>query len=604
MSGMARSIAAPAAAVFLLAGLLCPGGEIASDSGVPPEQDLSGRQLSLEDGSLSKAHAMELFSEAFLKAASSRGVLDAKGMELLFQAVELDPDSPELIRELVSGLLKNKSMERSLNRLRDLALRHPGSPALVNLVSDVMEGEGRRPDAVKVLSAAFEKAREDGFAEASELKGLISKLALLQAISGDAAEASKTVALAMKSPELASSMQLLQAALAVDALELQKADATRPWWGLGLVESDAEACKARLENRCDAFTKAALESREPFNAALYQTAIGTLKLQGRLEDARKILLNGLLGNPDDKETLATLARVSYDLKEPSNACRYWEQALRRGLKPSPVVYASYALALREAGRLEEAARVYEWQLLLDPGNKASALQLALSYLELGKIEKCLARLDAFDNEYSAMYLKAVCLDRLKRRSEALDALLKSEALAQGDELRVIAERNYRLLRASFAEKARRPDIVKSSIQPLLDRNADDYEALNFLGYTLADMNKDLELSERCVRKAVEGDPSNAAYLDSMAWVLYRKGAFKEAAAWMDKALAACSGEPDGVLLDHAGDIRAALGDSAGALKLWNEALAAAPDEELDPSRVKAKIEALSSKGPSAGAKGE
>ncbi len=594
MSEFARSFAALALAGALQAGSLCIGGDIAADSGIQPGQDLSGRSVSVDKEDAAKAEAMALFSEAYLKS-SSRGSLDRQGIDLLFKAAELDPDSPELIRDIVSELAKSGSLAKSLDRLGELALRHPGSPSMASIVSDVLEGEGRRASAVQVLSKAFDAAKDDESSwKDPALPGLISKLALLKAVSGDLDASCDVISWAMKRPPLAGSMQLLQAAMAVYSMGVQQASPDRPWWGLGLVDSEAESFKGKLKELSDSFVSAALDSKEPFNAMLYQAAIGVLKGQGRLDDARKILLNGLLASPNDKEALSTLARVSYDLKDYANSCRFWRMALRNGLRPTAVVYSSYALALREAGLLEEAANVYEWQMLLDSGNKASALQLALTYLELGRVDKCLSRLEELKGEYSAMYLKAVCLDRLKRRAEALDALLKSEALAEGAERRILDERSYRMLRASFAEKARRADIVKASVQPLIDKDANDYEALNFLGYTLADLNSELDFSESCIRKALAGDPGNAAYLDSMAWVLYRKGSYKESRLWIEKALKASEGSVDGVIADHAGDIYAALGDTAKALKSWQEALDAPASEELEPDRVKAKIEALKS----------
>lgn len=569
---------------------LCFGDDIVVDSGTPPGQDLSAGRVSIDKSGADKALAMELFSEAYLKAGS-RGSIGPQGIELLFKAAELDPGSPELARDLVSEIIKAGTMSRSLDRLRDLAMRHPGSPALANIVSDVLEGAGHRAEAIQLLSDALKSAKDDGQVSGDILPSVVAKLSLLQAVSGDISGSDSTIRWALATPPLSGSMQVLQAAMAVYSTAIRKADSARPWWGLGLVRSDAGVYREKLSSVSDRFVSAALDSKEPFNALLYQTAIGVLKAEDRLPDARRALLNGLLNSPGDKSLLATLARVCYDMRDYANACRYWRSALRNGLKPSPFVYSSYALALREAGFLAEAANVYEWQLVMEPGNKASALQLALTYLELGRVDKCLFRLEPFKSDYRAMYLKAVCFDRLKLRVQALDALLRSESLADEGERRFFDGRDYRLLRASFAEKARRADIVKESLQPVIDGNPSDGEVLNFLGYTLADLNSDLPLSESCIRKALEGDPGNPAYLDSMAWLLYRKGAFKEALVWIGKSLAACGDSPDGVIIDHAGDIHMALGDSAKALDCWRSALEA-PGDELDPEQVRAKIAAF------------
>ncbi len=69
-------------------------------------------------------------------------------------------------------------------------------------------------------------------------------------------------------------------------------------------------------------------------------------------------------------------------------------------------------------------------------------------------------------------------------------------------------------------------------------NADELpdEICNTIGYTCAEMQYQLPLGEKFIRQALENDPESMHYLDSMAWVLYRLGKFKEAREFMQKAL--------------------------------------------------------------------
>ena len=583
---------------------VCRGDDIASDSGIPLGQNLSGEPISVNSSDSKKAEAMTIFSDAYLQAFG-RGALGPQGIELLFKALDLDPNSQELIRDIISELAKSGALSKNLDRLNEIALKHKESTNLANGVSEVLENEGRRTEAIKVLDSAFEsvKTRELSPDDLQALPSLVSKLALLKAISGDIEGADSTIIWAFQQQSLSKSLQTLQAAMAVYSSAKAKADKSSPWWSLWLLDSEEKTYSDKLKECSDNFVKEAISSNEHLNTSLFHTAIGLLKEQGRLEDGRKVLLNWLATNPDNIETLTTLAKVCFDMGDFSNSCRYWRLAIRNGLKPSAIVYSSYALALREAGNLNEAANIYEWQLILDPENKVATLQLALNYMEMGRLEKCLSRLASISSTYNGMYLKALCLSRLKLHSEALEALLKSETLAGETEKNILAERSYRLLRASFAEKARKPDLVKDSVQPLIDKDGKDYEALNFLGYTLADMNKDLDFSEKCIRKALEGEPDNAAFLDSMAWVLYRKGKASEAKHWIEKAIAVSGEKAVGVLYDHAGDIYAALGDGETALKNWSLAIEA-PSEELDVSRVKAKIKAAERSSNDGGASGK
>jgi tetratricopeptide (TPR) repeat protein len=81
---------------------------------------------------------------------------------------------------------------------------------------------------------------------------------------------------------------------------------------------------------------------------------------------------------------------------------------------------------------------------------------------------------------------------------------------------------------------------------------DSPQVMNFLGYLLADHNRDLQEAEGLVRRAVAQDPDNGAYLDSMGWVLYRLGRLDEARARLEQAVKLTGGDP--VVHEHLGDV--------------------------------------------------
>ncbi len=56
-----------------------------------------------------------------------------------------------------------------------------------------------------------------------------------------------------------------------------------------------------------------------------------------------------------------------------------------------------------------------------------------------------------------------------------------------------------------------------------------------------------------IQQAVDADPGNEAYLDSLGWAYFQMGRFAEAVVELQKAVAAGGDEPDGVILEHLGD---------------------------------------------------
>ena len=97
------------------------------------------------------------------------------------------------------------------------------------------------------------------------------------------------------------------------------------------------------------------------------------------------------------------------------------------------------------------------------------------------------------------------------------------------------------------------DCIRQGVPP------GDANAANYLGYLWADRDVRLEEALDLVNLAVEIEPENPAYLDSLGWVHYRLGAMEEAEYWLRRAIE-FNGD-DGTLLAHLGEILLASGES-------------------------------------------
>ncbi|NLE37107.1 MAG: tetratricopeptide repeat protein [Pirellulaceae bacterium] len=106
------------------------------------------------------------------------------------------------------------------------------------------------------------------------------------------------------------------------------------------------------------------------------------------------------------------------------------------------------------------------------------------------------------------------------------------------------------------------------LEEVLDEFPDDASAMNDLGYLWADAGVHLERALSMTRRAVEAEPDNAAYHDSLGWALYRSGRPREAVVVLQKAAEMLS---DGDVLDHLGEVYLKLGESHRAAGVWREA---------------------------------
>ena len=91
--------------------------------------------------------------------------------------------------------------------------------------------------------------------------------------------------------------------------------------------------------------------------------------------------------------------------------------------------------------------------------------------------------------------------------------------------------------AMLSAEINRLDVMEDNLSTILDIDPENTNALNALGYTWADQNKNLEQASIYIDRALESDPDNAAFQDSKGWLLYRQGDLDGALIWLKKAYA-------------------------------------------------------------------
>ena len=78
------------------------------------------------------------------------------------------------------------------------------------------------------------------------------------------------------------------------------------------------------------------------------------------------------------------------------------------------------------------------------------------------------------------------------------------------------------------------------------------DALNFVGYALAEDGRDLDRALELISKALATNPESPYYIDSLAWVLFKRGEFKK--AWTEIQRAVSKPSEDPAIWEHYGDI--------------------------------------------------
>jgi tetratricopeptide (TPR) repeat protein len=174
--------------------------------------------------------------------------------------------------------------------------------------------------------------------------------------------------------------------------------------------------------------------------------------------------------------------------------------------------------------------------------------------------------------------------RLKNYKGAIASFTSAEVMAQAGETNRLTATFYFQLGAAYERNAEYDSAAKY-FKKCLKLSPDDSEALNYLGYMWAEHRTNLDEARELIAKAVQNEPTNAAYLDSMGWVLFQLDQPQKALEFLTKAVQ-FSPEPDETLFDHLGDIYAKLNQMDKAREAWRKSIAV----QADPA-VQKKLDA-------------
>lgn len=208
-------------------------------------------------------------------------------------------------------------------------------------------------------------------------------------------------------------------------------------------------------------------------------------------------------------------------------------------------------------------------------------QAAVAYAELGRNREALQALKHRDlgNTPNVQTIRVRVLNILGEHATALKEC--DDGLAN-DKLSASEQRSLLTSKATTLNQMKKHAEAEAVWRELLDANPDDTVALNSLGYELAEQSRKLEEAEGLLRRAVEldrwergraGDPDGESgnYLDSLGWVLFRRGKLTEARTLLEKAVTTLESAGQGVVWDHLGDVAFRQGEKKRAGEAWRQA---------------------------------
>jgi tetratricopeptide (TPR) repeat protein len=144
------------------------------------------------------------------------------------------------------------------------------------------------------------------------------------------------------------------------------------------------------------------------------------------------------------------------------------------------------------------------------------------------------------------------------------------------------------------DKWEKKDACINSMKRVIEIDPKHANALNYLGYTYAELGKNLDEAETLVLEALKFKPNDGYITDSLGWVYYKKGLFKKAIAILEKAVSLVPDDP--TMLEHLGDAHFKLNNKTDALKFYKLSLENKKEKEKSKETLEMKIKNLTDQG--------
>jgi tetratricopeptide (TPR) repeat protein len=234
-------------------------------------------------------------------------------------------------------------------------------------------------------------------------------------------------------------------------------------------------------------------------------------------------------------------------------------------------------ARTKQGRTEEASRLTESMLKANGGGTWRDLELkAWLQREMGNYEEA-----------------------AKTYVQILASINKDKSLEKDERNDFVNDVHYIL--SNVYMEMNQVDKAGEQLQILLKEKPNDPTYNNDLGYIWADHDKNLDQAEAMIRKAIDEDKKqrqkaakgdsdkvNAAYLDSLGWVLFKQKKYQEARPILIQAVQDKEGQHVEIF-DHLGDLHMALGEKAEAIAAWKKGIEVAGPTKREQER-KAEVQ--------------
>lgn len=292
-----------------------------------------------------------------------------------------------------------------------------------------------------------------------------------------------------------------------------------------------------------------------------------------------VTLNNKITREDKVALFAGLLEIPELITDYSNKIEIALMVLEENYKNDDIIILLRPGLYEKQNKLDEAAVRLEEIVKERPENYYAWERLLLTYYEKKDFVKLMKRgeecASKFNMSFLAKLLYANGALENKEYDIALEELRKANILA-GDnkELQI----QVLTMKADVYYRMEEYDKSFQTFEEALKINNEDLTVINNYAYYLTEQNMRLREAEKMAEKVVEKDGENTAFLDTYAWVLYKRGKVRQAAKIMEKIIDSDE-RPDAEWYEHYGYILKKQRNYTEAIEKWKIAI------KLDSTKV-------------------
>jgi tetratricopeptide (TPR) repeat protein len=475
------------------------------------------------------------------------------------KALDVDPDNEDALTGLSLVYLDLGNSQAAADTLKTLADKNPSARSL------------------QALAETYEQMREFGLA-ADALK---KALALNPPNASDVRQAmAQDLVYAQRFPE---ALQIYQDLVADDPMDAQSY----------LRISQIYRTQRKFTDARTASDKAL--AIDPANVEIRYNQVSILEAEGKTQQAIQTLKDILdttakrtYGRPERSMRLALLQRLAElyrDGEQTELAVEAFRQMAELDADQGARSAAEIVETYRTGHDFSKAQQEADADLKKFPDDRVLHVAHATLLADLGKNDQAIAEvkklMDGKNDRETDMTL-AQLYDKAHKFDDAAKVLDAAEKLSSTDE----DKENIWFMRGAMYERMKKIDIAEVEFRKVLKVDPENANALNYIGYMLADRNMRLPESLDLITKALELSPENGAFLDSLGWVYFRLGRLPEAEENLRRAVSKTPSDP--TVHDHIAQVLMAESKVQEAIQQWQTSLknwdAGAP-ADLEPTEV-------------------